>query len=252
MATYVTGTVVGGFVGRFTAGLVAHDWGWRPAFVILGVLSLLTVAIAWRLLPRDTKFVPQGNAAAALRSMRGHLGNPQLLATFAVGFNVLFSLVGTFTYVNFYLADAPFFLGTAALASIFSVYLIGAAVTPVAGRILDRIGFRRTLMLAVALSACGLLLTLVPYLPAVIAGLALEATGVFACQSAPSGHVGKAARAARSSAAGLYVTFYYLGGFAGSSLPGYLWASAGWAGCVALMLCMQAVSIFIAYKLWHD
>ena len=252
MATYVSGTVAGGFVGRFIAGLVAQEWGWRLAFVILGVFSLVTVFIAWWLLPRATKFVRQSKAIVALRSMFGHMRNPQLLATFAVGFNVLFSLVGVFTYVNFYLADAPFFLGTAALASIFAVYLIGVVVTPMAGRILDRIGFRRMLILSVAASACGLLLTLIQYLPAVIAGLTLMATGVFACQSASSGHVGEAAHGARSSAAGLYVTFYYLGGFAGSALPGYLWAATGWPGCVALMLCMQAVSIVIAYKLWMD
>lgn len=252
MSIYVTGTVVGGFVGRFTAGIVAHDWGWRTGFVILGTFSLVVALVAWWLLPRATKFVRQSNAAAALRSMRGHFANPRLLATFAVGFNVLFSLVGAFTYVNFYLADEPFLLGTAALASIFAVYLVGAVMTPVAGRILDRIGFRRTLMLAVAISACGLLLTFVPFLPAVIAGMALHAVGVFACQSASSGHVGEAALEARSSAAGLYVMFYYLGGFVGSSLPGYLWSVAGWTGCVVLMLCMQAVSILIAYKLWVD
>jgi len=187
-----------------------------------------------------------------LCSMRGHFRNPQLLATFAVGFNVLFSLVGAFTYVNFYLADEPFLLGTAALASIFAVYLIGTVVTPLAGRLLDKIGFRRMLMLAVATSACGLLLTFIQWLPAVIAGLAIHSTGVFACQSASSGHVGKAAHEARSSAAGLYVTFYYLGGFVGSSVPGYLWSAAGWTGCVALMLGLQAISIFIAHKLWAD
>ncbi|MEA5097375.1 MAG: MFS transporter [Burkholderiaceae bacterium] len=252
MATYVTGTVIGGFVGRFTTGLVAHDWGWRPAFVILGILSLSIVALVWWLLPRARHFVRQKNAAVAFQSMCRHLRNPQLLATYAVGFNVLFSLVGAFTYVNFYLADEPFSLGTAALASIFAVYLIGAVITPIAGRVLDRIGFRRTLMLAVAMSAGGLLLTLIPYLPAVIAGLALEASGVFACQSASSGHVGEAAHEARSTAAVLYVTFYYLGGVAGSSLPGFFWAQAGWPGCVALMLGMQLVSIFIAYKLWSD
>lgn len=252
MAIYVTGTVVGGFVGRFTGGLAAQLWGWRYAFVILGLLTLLgTVLAAW-LLPRAQHFVRQRSALALLKSMRGHLTNPRLLATYAVGFNVLFSLVGAFTYVNFYLAEAPFNLGTLALASIFVVYLIGAFITPIAGRIIDRIGFRRALMIAVALSASGMLLTFIPSLPCVIAGLTLHASGVFACQPASSGHVGHAAREARSAAAGLYVTFYYLGGFIGSWLPGYLWAWGGWTACVALMLCMQGVSVAIAYRLWAD
>jgi YNFM family putative membrane transporter len=43
-----------------------------------------------------------------------HLRNPRLLATFAIGFNVLFSLVGIFTYITFYLAAPPFRLSTLA------------------------------------------------------------------------------------------------------------------------------------------
>jgi len=251
MATYVTGGVVGGFVGRFIAGLSSTRYGWRPTFVILGAITFAGALVVWWFLPRSKRFVRQHNAGQALRSMRMHLWNSRLLATYAVGFNVLFCLVGAFTYVNFYLADKPFFLGPTALASIFVVYLIGAVITPPAGRIMDRIGHRRALMGAVGISAAGMMLTLIHSVPVIIAGLALEATGVFTCQSASASHVGGAAHEARSSAAGLYISFYYLGGFAGSILPGLLWRHAGWSGCVAIMLCMQAIAILIANRWWQ-
>lgn len=252
MATYVTGTVIGGFAGRFIAGLSATHWGWRAAFVILGLATVAGALATWWLLPRSTKFVRQNNAAASFISLRKHLHNPQLLATYAVGFNVLFCLVGSFTYVNFYLADRPFLLGPAALASIFMVYLIGAAVTPAAGYILDRIGYRRALMGAAGMAAAGMLLTLIQSVPVVIAGLALGASGAFVCQSAASSQVGKAAGGARSSAAGLYVALYYLGGVVGSVVPGFFWQQAGWPGCVAIILCMQAGVVVTAGKLWKD
>jgi len=252
MATYVTGTVIGGFGGRFIAGLSAARWGWHVAFAILGAVTLAGALVTWWLLPRSTKFVRQRNVAAAFRSMRVHLRNPELLATYAVGFEVLFCLVGAFTYVSFYLADRPFFLGPAALASIFAVYLIGAAITPFAGLIMDRIGHRKTLMAAVGMSALGMSLTLIHSVPVIIAGLALEASGVFACQSAASSHVGRAALDARSSAAGLYVSFYYLGGFGGSILPGVLWKQTGWPGCVTIILCIQCLTILIAHRFWQD
>ena len=65
--------------------------------------------------------------------MLRHLRNPRLVATYAVGFCVMFSLLGTFTYVNFYLAAPPFGLSTAALGLLFVVYLVGAVVTPTRG-----------------------------------------------------------------------------------------------------------------------
>ena len=252
MATYITGTVVGGFAGRFISGLVAPHWGWRAAFVLLGAATLLSALVTWRLLPRSTKFVRQSNAVASLQALRTHVRNPQLLATYAVGFNVLFSLVGTFTYVTFYLADEPFELGSAALSSIFAVYLIGAAVTPVAGRIIDRIGYRRALVGAVCLSGVGMLLTLIHVLAFVVVGLALCASGVFACQSAASSHVGSVAGHARSSAAGLYISLYYLGGVVGSVVPGLFWKYTGWVGCVALILAVQASTVVIASTLWKN
>jgi len=252
MAIYVTGTVVGGFGGRFIAGLAAARWDWHAAFALLGGVTLAGALVTWRLLPRSTKFVRQRNVAAAFRSMRMHLRNPELLATYAVGFEVLFCIVGAFTYVSFYLADEPFFLGPAALASIFAVYLIGAAITPFAGYVMDRIGLRRALMGAVGMSALGMSLTLIHSVPVIIAGLALEASGVFACQAAASSHVGKAALEARSSASGLYVSFYYLGGFAGSIIPGILWKQTGWPGCVTIILCIQCLTILIAKKFWRD
>jgi hypothetical protein len=45
---------------------------------------------------------------------------------------------------------------------------------------------------------------------------------------------------------------YYLGGFVGSVLPGFLWRWAGWPGCVVVVLCIQGLTILIAGKLWHD
>jgi len=154
--------------------------------------------------------------------------------------------------VNFYLADKPFYLGSAALGTIFAVYLVGAAVTPVAGSILDRIGYRLALMGAAGMVAIGMLLTLAHYVPVIISGLAIAASGVFICQAAASSNVGKAASSARSSAAGLYVALYYLGGCTGSILPGLFWKQTGWPGCVTIIVCMQIFTSMIAYYLWRD
>jgi predicted MFS family arabinose efflux permease len=252
MGTYVTGMAIGGFAGRFLAGLFAARWGWRAAFLCLGAITLAAALTTWRLLPRSTKFVRQSNVAAGLKSMRAHLRNPQLLATYAVGFSLLFCLVAAFTYVNFYLADKPFFLGSGALASIFAVYLIGAVITPLTGHIMDRVGHRKVLMGAVLVSGAGMLLTLIHSMPFIIVGLALMAGGVFTSQSAALSHLGRAAIEARSSASGLYVSLYYLGGFVGSILPGFLWRQAGWPGCVVVVLCVQGLTILITGKLWRD
>ncbi|MBV9851056.1 MAG: MFS transporter [Armatimonadetes bacterium] len=251
MSGYITGNVIGGFAGRFLTGLVAERWGWREAFLALGGLNLIGGLAVWLWLPRARRFVPEKNFGASLRAMASHLRRPALLATFAVGFNVLFSLVATFTYITFYLAAPPFQLGAVALGSLFLVYLLGVIVTPLAGRWLDRAGHRRMLMAGLAASSLGALLTLSHHLGLIVAGLAVCSSGVFVCQSSASSHVGAAAGRARSAAAGLYVTFYYAGGSVGALLPGLAWAAAGWPGVVALVVAVQALTAGIALAFWH-
>jgi predicted MFS family arabinose efflux permease len=254
MAALVTGNVIGGFTGRVLTGLVAAAAGWRTAFVVLAALNVAGGFLTWRLLPPATRFrAHRTPIGVALRTMAGHLRTPALVATYAVGFSILFSLVAAFTYVTFYLSAPPFSLSPAALTGIFVVYLVGAVITPFAGRAIDRVGSRRTLVGALGLSAAGMLLTLTHSLPAVVVGLAICCSAVFVCQSASTSYLQHAAPAAtRSSAAGLYVFFYYLGGSAGGALPGLAWAAGGWAACVTMVVGAQLLTIGIALTNWTD
>ena len=60
--------------------------------------------------------------------MLAHFRNGQLLATYAVGFGVLFNFICTFTYVSFHLAAPPYNLSATWLGAIFVVYLVGSVL----------------------------------------------------------------------------------------------------------------------------
>ncbi len=243
MSAYVTGTVLGGFLGRFITGVIATHGHWRAAFLVLGLLDLLGALAVRQWLPKAKNFVRAAHVFSSVRDAWEHMKNPRLVAIFGMGFTVLFSLVGVFTYANFYLARPPFSLSSAGLGSIFFVYLLGCVITPLAGRFLDRRGFRRTAILALGMSVVGLILTLSHLLSVVIAGLALFSSGVFVSQAAGTVQTGRVAGRARSSAAGLYVTFYYIGGSVGATLPAWFWAKGGWPACVGLLAAISAVTL---------
>ena len=69
------------------------------------VVGAVVVAV---LLPRERKFVRSEGLLASARQMLRHFRNPQLLATYAVGFGVLFNFICTFTYISFRLAAPPY------------------------------------------------------------------------------------------------------------------------------------------------
>lgn len=249
-AIYVSGTVLGGFSGRFIAGLATNWGGWHMAFVALGVIDMMLLPLVAFGLPRSQHFHPGEGLGAAMRSMGGHLRNPLLLRTFGISFGMLFSLVSVFTYVSLRLAQPPFSLGAGVIGGIFAVYLLGVVVTPFGGRLVIRFGRAPVAVGAVATGMVGVLLTLLPFLTAVVAGLALFAAGLFVLQSVATGFVPQAAVGSRSAAVGLFVTTYYVGGSLGGVVPGMFWKQWGWQGCVVMVCCVLVLIALLAYRLW--
>ena len=371
MSLYVSGTALGGFIGRLTAGLLADWFSWRVSFLALGLASLAGAAAvaAWlphgRLRPRsDTVRVPHvsllrhGSPEPSLSStdetypqtmgtgisvkgtgisvkgtgfsvkgtgfsvkgtgfsvkgtgfsvkgtgfsvkgtgisvkgtgfspykdqpethralapeggqlhqLRGPHGQvlargvelrslfrlPRLVATFAVGFNVLFSLVAVFTWITFHLAAPPFPRSPPPRSSsLFFVYLVGLLVTPAAGYLITRTGLRAGIAAAMLLSMLGVILTLAPSLPAVILGLAMVCSGVFIAQTASQSFLRIATPPeSRVTGAGIYMSFYYLGGTAAGVVPAIFWSIGKWPACVAFILCAQSVALAIALYSWR-
>jgi len=251
LSSYVSGTVLGGFSCRFISGLVASHFGWRWVFVVLGVLTLAGAGAIARWLEPE-RHIPHASSSAGswFAAAYTHLKNHRLLATYVVGFCVLFSLVATFTYVTFYLAAPPFNLQPAALGSIFFVYLVGAAINPLAGRAIDRIGQRKVLACGIGAGVAGIAITLLPSLWMIGLGLTICSSGVFAATTAANNFVGAAAEHNRALAVGLYAAFYYVGGSLGAAIPGYFWDLGGWLACVAFIACVQILTVVIALVFW--
>jgi YNFM family putative membrane transporter len=281
---YMTGTVLGGFTGRAVAGLVAADASWPAAFAALATLTFAVAIALWRWLPPEvvrepvprtgtvrkpvprtrtststvrepvprTSTVPGTDALrfSGARDVARLFQNRRLVATYGVGFCVLFTQVAMFTYVTFHLAAPPFALSTVALGWLFVVYLVGAVVTPFGGRWIDAYGHRTGIGSAMAIGGAGALLTLIPWLPAIVAGLALCATGVFIAQATTSSYIGAVTSRDRALAVGLYSTFYYIGGSMGSALPSAVWSAGGWPACVGLIVAVQSLGVVIALTFW--
>jgi MFS transporter, YNFM family, putative membrane transport protein len=83
-------------------------------------------------------------------------------------------------------------------------------------------------------------------------GLAMLSSGVFIAQTASQSHLRVAAPAGtRVTAAGVYITFYYLGGTAAGVIPGAFWAWGKWPACVAFIVTMQLIALSVALVGWR-
>ena len=247
---YSSGSSLGGFSGRLFTGLLADLISWRAGFMALAAITFAgAIAVAF-LLPHERKFVRSEGLRASGKQMLAHLRNGQLIATYAVGFGVLFNFIATFTYVSFYLAAPPYNLSASWLGAIFLVYLTGSVLTPWTGWAVGRFGRRHFMVRVIAVWGVGIALTLVASLPLIIAGLAICAGCGLICQAVSTGYVAVTAKAGRSSAVGLYVTSFYVGGSFGAALGGLAWIFGGWPACVALVALMLVILAAIAFFGW--
>src|SRR5229473_484535 len=243
---YVSASSLGGFCGRLVPGIIGDVAGWRYAFLAIAAIGLAGAIVVATKLPREKRFVRSEGFLASGRQMLRHLRNLQLMATCVVGFGVLFNFIAIFTYVSFRLAAPPYNFTPSLLGAVFFTYLVGAVATPWTGRVVMRYGRRALMIGVISVWLVGLGLLLASPLALILIGLSLCAGCGMLCQATSTGYVTASANEGRSSAIGLYVSSFYVGGVA----AGALWSAAGWWGVVALSAAVVAMMGMIVILVW--
>jgi predicted MFS family arabinose efflux permease len=249
-AAYITGNVASNLIGRLISAGVADHFGLAANFYFFSALNLAGAVLVYFTIRTTMPILPAGKALSTpFATLSQHLRNTPLLASFGIGFCILFAFIGTFTYVNFVLVREPLSLGRMALGFVYFVFLPSIVTTPFAGAAVRRFGTRPTFWSALALAGLGLPLLLLPNLSAVVAGLMLVGVGTFFAQAAATGFVGRAATADRASASGIYLACYFFGGLVGTAVLGQIFDRLGWPACVAGIAIFLATAAYLAIHL---
>jgi predicted MFS family arabinose efflux permease len=210
-AAYITGNVASNLIGRLISAGVADHFGLAANFYFFSALNLAGAVLVYFTIRTTMPILPAGEPSSTpLEILSKHLRNSPLLASFGIGFCILFAFIGTFTYVNFVLVREPLLLGHMALGFVYFVFLPSIVTTPFAGAAVQRFGTRPTFWSALALAGLGLPLLLLPNFSAVIAGLMLVGVGTFFAQAAATSFIGRVATADRGSASGIYLALLFL------------------------------------------
>ncbi len=247
---YITGNVASNLFGRLMSAALADHLGLAVNFYVFALLNLSGAVLVYFTLKR-ARPMPRGVAAprSALAHWGEHLRNGPLRASFGIGFLILFTFIGTFTYVNFVLVRQPLGLSPMQLGFVYFVFLPAILTTPLAGKVARRFGTRPTFWAALAVAGAGLPLLLTPSLPAVLIGLAFVGVGTFFAQAAATGFVSRAATGDRGSASGIYLACYFLGGLVGSAILGQVFDRLGWTACVAGIALSLTLAALLAFRL---
>jgi predicted MFS family arabinose efflux permease len=244
--TYVSGTILGGILGRLLPATLLPVAGWEIAFIVFSVLHLVLFLVVALLSPTPSPtLAPVGTVsgfATWLKELRS-MPRQRAAGLGLAGFSLLFAQAATFTYITIRLSAGPFGWGTGALGLVYLVFLPSLVFLKTSRGLVVRLGPLPAFKRAAGVVWLGLLLTLVSSAVVLVLGLVLVAVGVFLCQAILAQQVSEASAADGPHVPGIYLCCYYLGSSAGAVAPGLLWSELGWPGCIALIAIVQFCAV---------
>jgi YNFM family putative membrane transporter len=243
MSLYVTATIMGGFLGRLSAGYCATYLHWRWFFGGLAVLLLLCFFVLRQLQEEEVQVHSTrpswATVAEAFRS-----GNNALVLLSVVC--LFFVFVGFLNFLPFRLAGLRKETSELFTAFMYSGYLMGAFASLSAGRLVRWLrGESNALVLGFLCYGAAIVVMLVPNVWAVFAALFLFCGSMFFVHTVAAAVVNGGARN-RGIVNGMYVACYYGGGALGSFFPGLIYERYGWAAFMALLIGVAWAGLAIA------
>jgi predicted MFS family arabinose efflux permease len=243
VGTVLGGLLVGILLARTFSGVLGARFGWRAVYAVgaaamLGLATLLRFAlpasrpaepVAWREL--------MYSIAQLVREQRV-LRESALIAGI-----LFFSFTSLWTTIVFVLRTPPYHYGTSA-AGVFGLLGAGsAAAAPIVGRLSDRHGPERAILVAIvtALAGYALLFLFGRSFAGLVLAIVLIDVGVQAGHVANQSRIYALIPTARSRLNTFYMVSFFIGGSAGSYLGPLGWNLGGWMGFCA---CPLAALVF--------
>lgn len=249
--TYISGTTLGGLLGRLVAGPLADLWDWRAGTFVVALIAAAAGVLFFLVAPEPRGFTPVLRHSARdvplLGKLLACLRDPRLLALYCQGGLLMGGFVAVYNYLGFRLEAPPFLIPAALSSLLFLAYLSGTWSSAQSGRLASRHGRLPVLLVSCVVMLAGLLVTWADWLPSVVVGLLLFTAGFFGAHATASGWVPNLVTVGRAQASSLYNLAYY----GGSSLFG--WAvglamqGSGWGGVVLTVAVLVVVAGIVAW-----
>ena len=252
MGIYVSGTAVGGFLGRVLISVLTEFFSWKISLLVLGLCSLGCSLLFWILLPKSSHFQPRRiSLTHAISGFGAGLANKKLLSLYMIGFLLLGTYVTLFNYLGFPLSRPPYDLSQTVIGLLFVFQLVGSWSSIWFGRWADRYSRSLLILCGITCQLVGSLVTLYGNIWLTIVGITLYACGFFAGHTVASGWVGRIAPAGhKSQASSLYLLFYYTGSSLVGWLGGQFLGAYGWIGVVLFLCGLLLLMAALLKPLW--
>ncbi|WP_318588270.1 MFS transporter [Bacillus thuringiensis] len=250
---YVSGSAVGGFIGRVIISSLTSFFTWNIAVLVLGVFSMFCSILFAIYLPESRNLKHTTISFDNLISgMVRVLKNKKLFYMYTIGFLLLGTYVALFNYIGFPLSKSPYHLSQSTIGLLFIFQLCGSWGAYFFGKLTEKYSRVHLIFGAITVSLIGAIMTISSSIFVLSIGLILFATGFFAGHSITSGWIGVISPPdLRVYSSSIYLFFYYIGSTLIGWYGGMLLSLFGWSGMI-LMICGLLTIIGLLAFLIHQ
>ena len=254
VGTVLSGLLIGVLLARTFSGITGAQFGWRTVYWF-GSALMLGLAVTLRISLEKSEPKISVKWTTLMRSVWSLAREHAMLREAALLACVLFmSFTALWTTLVFLLRTPPYHYGTTTAGLFGLLGASSAAAAPIVGRLSDRHGPERSILVAIIATLSGyvLLLFFGRALAGLIAAIALVDVGVQSGHVANQSRIYSLAPEARSRINTFYMVAFFVGGALGSYLGPLGFNSGGWTGFCAIPIgaLIFALASFSRNYLW--
>ena len=244
---YIGITILGGFLGRFLSGLFNDIFGnWRVFFIVIGILLLIASFLVTK--------ISGAKGSNLIKPKISDIKNMFLIKENAFIclyiFFIFFSFQGVLNFLPFELVKIDGSYSGSKTGIMYAGWLIGLIISFNISKINKFLnGSKNSMICGVVIFIVGTFLLHTHNFYIMFFAMLVVCFGNFLSHTCGSGYINLINLNHKGIANGLYVSFYYLGGFIGSFLPGFIYTNSGWSGFLFFMSFMLFISFIFSILL---
>ena len=244
VGTVISGLLIGVLLARSFSGVFGDHFGWRAVYWVAAAV-MLALAVIMRLALPESRPDAAPSWPALMKSIVTLAREHAVVRQAAViAFLMFTSFAALWTTLVFLLRTPPYDFGTTAAGMFGLLGAASATAAPMVGRLTDRYGTDRAILIAIVTTLAGyfVLLTAGRTLIGLVTAIILVDAGVQSCHVANQSRIYAVAPHARGRLNTVYMTAFMSGGAVGAYLGPLGLQLGGWAGFCAFPIAALALA----------
>jgi len=245
MSIYVASTILGGLIGRIFSGFIATHFSYEYVFYSLSLALLISVYFIKKLSYEGEATVVKPKISDVTKILK----DKRFTTIYLIMFCTFFVFSGVLNLLPFRMKELSSEVSEFQISLLYLGYGMGIIVSLNAKKIINYFHTElHTIFVGLVLFLLITISLIVEDIFALFLLIFLFCLGMFTVHTVSTGLANSMKSSQKSLTAGIYLTFYYLGGAMGSYLPSLVYERFGWDVVIIILSIIVLFTMILTHN----